>query len=162
VLIRLLAAFDVEVAVATDRRGHRLAAATASGAQATRLVEDGNAPAADPTVDVAFEVSGEDGALDDAMRAVRPGGRVVLVGIPSGPRTSFVADVGRRKELTLVFCRRMRATDLPRAIDLVAGRRVDLGGIVTDRFALEEAPRAFERLTTRDGLKVIVRPGAGP
>jgi L-iditol 2-dehydrogenase len=161
VLVRLLTATGITVALATDRREHRLAAARASGAEATRLVEPGTETADDPTVDVAFEVSGEDAALEDAMRAVRPGGTVVLVGIPAGRTTSIVAELGRRKELALVFCRRMRGTDLPRAIDLVAEGQVDLRGLVTDRYPLAEAPNAFERLVTRDGLKVIVQPGAG-
>jgi threonine dehydrogenase-like Zn-dependent dehydrogenase len=52
----------------------------------------------------------------------------------------------------------MRGTDLPRAIELVAEGHVDLAGLVTDRYPLREAPRAFERLATRDGLKVIIRP----
>jgi L-iditol 2-dehydrogenase len=161
VMIRLLRANGVTVAIATDRREHRLAAARASGAETTRLVGPGAEAADDPTIDVAFEVSGEDAALQDAMRAVRPGGTVVLVGIPVGRTTSLVAELGRRKELTLVFCRRMRGSDLPRAIELVAGGRVDLAGLVTDRYPLNEAARAFERLASRDGLKVIVQPGDG-
>jgi L-iditol 2-dehydrogenase len=51
-------------------------------------------------VDVAFETGGDD-ALADAIAAVRPGGRVVLVGIPDGDRTTFPAAGARRKELTL-------------------------------------------------------------
>jgi L-iditol 2-dehydrogenase len=159
VLIRLLAASGIAVAIATDRREHRLAAARSSGAASARLVEDGTSTHDDPTIDVAFEASGEDAALEDAMRAVRPGGTVAIVGIPSGARTSFVADLARRKELTLVMCRRMRATDLQRAIDLVASTRLDLGGLVTDRYALVDTTAAFERAATRDGLKVVIRLG---
>ena len=44
-------------------------------------------------VDVAFEAAGDDDALDAAIAAARPGGRVVLVGIPDGDRTSLL---GRR------------------------------------------------------------------
>jgi L-iditol 2-dehydrogenase len=50
---------------------------------------------------VAFEAAGEDAALADAIDNVRPGGRVVLVGIPGGDRTSFTASTARRKGLTL-------------------------------------------------------------
>ena len=63
-------------------------------------------------VDVAFEMSGSDGALADAIAAVRPGGRVVIVGIPAGDRTSFEAATARRKELSLQLCRRMVASAL--------------------------------------------------
>jgi len=40
-------------------------------------------------VDVAFELAGNDAAVEQAMAVVRPGGRVVLGGIPGGDRTSF-------------------------------------------------------------------------
>src|SRR5579859_4618346 len=57
-------------------------------------------------VDVAFECAGVAGALDDALAAARPGGRVVLVGIPDDDRTVFTASVARRKGLTLLLSRR--------------------------------------------------------
>ena len=75
-------------------------------------------------VDVAFEIAGDDDAIADAIAAVRPGGRVVLVGIPDGDRTTFPAAAARRKELSLQLSRRMVPDDLPRAIELAdAGRR---------------------------------------
>ena len=56
-----------------------------------------------------------------------PAGRVVIVGIPDGDRTSFTASTARRKGLTLLLCRRMEPADLPRAIRLVEAGRVELG-----------------------------------
>jgi L-iditol 2-dehydrogenase len=162
VLLRLLVANEVTVAIATDRRAQRVAAARAAGAEAASVIDGPASLSADalpdPPLDVAFEASGEDGALEDAMRAVRPGGRVVIVGIPSGSRTTFIADLARRKELTIVLCRRMQGADLGLAIDLVAAGTVDLDGLVTDFYALAEAADAFRRLETRDGLKVVIRP----
>jgi L-iditol 2-dehydrogenase len=162
VLLRLLVANEVTVAIATDRRAHRVEAARASGADGATVVDaSASLPAdvlPDPPLDVAFEASGDDGALEDAMRAVRPGGRVVIVGIPNGSRTTFIADLARRKELAIVLCRRMQGADLGRAIDLVAAGTIDLGGLVTDSYPLTEAADAFRRLETRDGLKVVIRP----
>jgi L-iditol 2-dehydrogenase len=109
-------------------------------------------------IDVAFEASGEDAALDDALDAIRPGGRVVLVGIPDGDRTSFAASTARRKGLTLLLCRRMEPTDLPRAIGLAESRRVVLEDLVSARYALSAAQDAFAELTERRGLKVVVEP----
>jgi threonine dehydrogenase-like Zn-dependent dehydrogenase len=54
----------------------------------------------------------------------------------------------------------MMASDLPRAIEIVAAGSVDLGVLVTDRFALARAPEAFAALAERRGLKVIVKPNA--
>ena len=109
-------------------------------------------------VDVAFEAAGEDAALADAIDAVRPGGRVVLVGIPDGDRTSFTASTARRKGLTLLLCRRMEPADLPRAIRLVEAGRVELAPLVSERHALSEWGDAFGALVERRGLKMIVEP----
>jgi len=150
-LIQALQAAGARVIVATDPLSHRLAAASALGA------EVGGGPPR-PGVDVAFEAAGEDASLADAIDAVRPGGRVVLVGIPYGDRTSFVASPARRKGLTLLICRRMKPTDLPRAIGLVEAAHLELAPLVTERHALTDWETAFEALGERRGLKTIVEP----
>jgi L-iditol 2-dehydrogenase len=109
-------------------------------------------------VDVVFDTAGTDEALAGAIAACRPGGRVVLVGIPPHDRSSYRASVARRKELTLQLCRRMDSADLDRAIALAADGRIDLAGLITHRFQLEEARKAFATLAARSGIKVIVTP----
>ncbi len=153
-IIQALKAAGANVAVATDVLPHRIEAARELGVpRAMAAGTDG------PPVDVAFEVSGEDAALDDAIAATRPGGRVVVVGIPSGDRTSFTASVARRKGLTLLICRRMRPDHLPRAIRLAESGGVDLASLLTARYGLGEWQQAFADLRDRTGHKVIVRPG---
>lgn len=158
VLIRALRAAGIEHIVATDRLAHRVEAARRSGAGTAVLVEEGHDPAGAIAVDVGFECSGDDAALDTAVRAVRAAGRVLLVGIPEGDRSAFPASPARRKELTLQLVRRMAEPDLGRAIDLVASGAVRLDGLVTHWFGLEAVPDAFAVLASRDGLKVVVEP----
>jgi L-iditol 2-dehydrogenase len=161
-VVQTLAAHAVDVVVATDPLAHRRAAAEASGA--SRAV----APAALAEVtlagglgvDVAFETAGTDEAVADAIASVRPGGRVVLVGIPDGDRTSFPASTARRNGLTLLLSRRMRPDDLPSAIELAAAGRVDLGALVGERHPLAGWEQAFAALVERRTLKVVVEPGA--
>ena len=52
-------------------------------------------------VDVAFEVAGENAAVETAMTAVKPGGAVILVGIPADDRTSFRPPSPGAKGLTI-------------------------------------------------------------
>ena len=146
-LVQALRSSGVETIVASDPLPHRAAAAVSMGA----TLEDRE-------VGVAFEAAGDDAALADAIAAVRPGGRVVLVGIPEGDRTSFTASTARRKGLTLSLCRRMKPADLPRAIRLAEAGEVELGGLVSGRYALSEWPEAFADLVERRGLKVVVEP----
>jgi L-iditol 2-dehydrogenase len=108
-------------------------------------------------VDVAFEVAGSDEAVQLAMAAARPGGRVVLGGIPGDDMTRFRASVARRKGLTIAMVRRMNEV-YPRAISLAAGQRVDLPGLITARYPLEKAAEAFGSAAARTGLKVILEP----
>jgi len=164
-IVAALRARGVREIVATDRLDHRVAAARAMGATVAETVDPAQPIAAErpgSPVDVAFECAGEDTAVEAAIRAAAPGGRVVLIGIPSPDRTTFSASVARRKGLTLVMCRRMRPGDLAAAIRLAAAGDVPLGPVVSHRFALDEAAAAFEVLRSRSGLKVVVEPGRSP
>ncbi len=109
---------------------------------------------------MAFECAGEAAAIEDALTAVRPGGKVILVGIPADDRTSFSASTARRKGLTIKLARRMKHT-YPRAIRLVANGRVDVRSLVSHRFPLERIAEAFACAQRREGLKVVVEMGKG-
>jgi L-iditol 2-dehydrogenase len=163
-LVQAILAAGASVALATDRLTHRSEAAAGMGATRVLRADDPNVEEASREgtgglgVDVAFEVAGEDAALADAIVATRPGGRVVLVGIPDGDRTSFTASVARRKGLTFLLSRRMEPADLPRAISLVESGQVRLDGLVSERHGLDTWQDAFAALVDRRGLKVIVEP----
>ena len=149
--------------IATDNLPHRLEAARAFGAiafQAADGEEAGQVWAATGKrgVDVAFEAAGENQAVETAIAVAKPGGRVVLVGIPAEDRTFFTASTARRKGLAILLSRRMKLT-YPRAIRLVQTGQVDLRSLVTHRFPLDEAAAAFRLAEKREGLKVILTPG---
>ncbi len=132
---------------ATDPLPHRMAAAIGHGAEP---LDGGEA-------DLVFEVSGSDGAVATALRAAKPGARVILVGIPDGDRTTFPASIARRKGLTLVLSRRMGEV-YPRAIELAARKRVDLTSLVSAAFPLDRIEAAMTTAAAREGLKVVVHP----
>jgi L-iditol 2-dehydrogenase len=106
-------------------------------------------------LDVAFEVAGDQDAVEAAIAAVVPGGRVILVGIPADDKTSFPASLARRKGLTIKIVRRMKHT-YPRAIELVTKGLVDVRSLVTHHFGLDQAAQAFEVAERREGIKVII------
>lgn len=137
---------DISVA---EPLAHRQALAMAAGA---RPVLSDDAP------DVVIECAGEDAAVEAAIDLVRPGGRVVLVGIPGEDRTTFTASVARRKGLTLQLCRRMRPRDLVDAVALVGAGTIALDGLVSHVLPLTEVTLAFEHLVRRDGHKIVIRP----
>jgi L-iditol 2-dehydrogenase len=138
--------------VAGDPLAHRLAAAVHSGASRLGDTDIGLG------VDVVFEVAGTEDAVAAAIATVKPGGRVVLVGIPDDDRTAFSAGQARRKGLTIALVRRMNEA-YPRAIRTAERGAVDLGAIVTDRFGLDSAPEALASAAKRTGLKTVVEVG---
>jgi L-iditol 2-dehydrogenase len=161
-LIQVLRASGAGLIAAFDPLPHRRAAATRFGASAALDPAGMQAPAdlrevTGEGADVAFEMAGADEAVPLAMMAARPGGRVVLGGIPASDQITFPAAAARRKGLTIAMVRRMNDV-YPRAIGLAAGGQVELASLVTGRFGLAEAPGAMTAAVGRAGLKVIVEP----
>jgi L-iditol 2-dehydrogenase len=95
--------------------------------------------------------------VEAAIRSLRPGGKLILGGIPRDDRTSFCASEARRKGLTIKLVRRMKHT-YPRAIALTMAGTVRLQPLVTHVFPLEKADEAFATAVSRSGLKVCLRP----
>ncbi|MCJ7586014.1 MAG: zinc-binding dehydrogenase [Anaerolineales bacterium] len=147
--------------IATDRLVHRLEAAGSMGATKAILAEGGAeiqevmAATGGRGVDIAFEVAGEQEAVDTSIAAVIPGGKVILAGIPVDDSTSFSASTARRKGLTIKLVRRMKHT-YPRAIELVSRGLVNVQSLVTHRFPLVKAAEAFAVAQRREGIKVII------
>lgn len=149
--------------LAVDPLAHRRAAAERLGADLalssspTDTAEQLVAATGGRGVDVVFEAAGNDAAIATAVQAVRPGGRVVLAGIPSNDNSAFPAATARRKGLTLVLVRRMKEV-YPRAIALVSAGLVDVSSIVTHHFPLTAVDDAFKLAVERSGLKVVIEP----
>jgi L-iditol 2-dehydrogenase len=164
-LVQLARGAGAERIVAVEPLGHRREAAAAMGADVVldSDADDIHAELAEATrgrgVDVAFEVAGNDAGVALAVEAAKPGGRVVLVGIPGQDSTTFPASVARRKGLTLKLSRRMKDV-YPRATRLADKGLVDLAPIVTHTFPLGNADEAFRAASGRVGLKIIVSPNA--
>lgn len=101
---------------------------------------------------IAFECCGEQEALDDAILALRPGGRLFILGIPMAARISFDTDWLRRKEIPVHYVRR-QCGSLNAAIALATGRIEALQRMITHRFPLEDGGRGFAMLEHyQDGI----------
>jgi L-iditol 2-dehydrogenase len=159
-LARLLGAGEI---IVTDRLEHRLEAGRSMGATEAILVTD-EVPQQEiweatgqRGVEVAFEVAGENHAVETAIAASKSGGRVILAGIPTQDWTAFTASTARRKGLTIKLSRRMKFT-YPRAIRMVANGLIDGRSLVSHRYPLSEYKQAFQVAGRREGLKVLILP----
>jgi L-iditol 2-dehydrogenase len=94
-------------------------------------------------MDAVFECCGQQDALDQAVDMLKPGGRLMLIGIPEADRVSFCMDGMRRKEICIQNVRRQNECMQP-AIDLVESGAVDVDFMLTHRFAFEDTKQAFD------------------
>ena len=110
--------------------------------------------------DVAIEALGLQSTFEAALRVIRPGGTLSSLGVYSGdlkiPLDAFAAGLGE-KTIRSALCpggkERMR-----RMIEVIASGRVDLKGLVTHRYNLDQIEDAYELFANqRDGvLKVAI------
>lgn len=94
-------------------------------------------------VDVLFEASGSARVYPTMFDHLRPGGAVVLVGLPLEPVAFDVtAAVVKEARIETVF---RYANVYDRAIDLMASGKVDLKPLITETFTFDDSIKAFER-----------------
>lgn len=146
----------------TDKIDHRVGVARKAGADWAGNPDKTDIAAeilkSEPLgLDCVFECAGEQETLDQAVDLLRPGGTLVMVGIPEFERVSFVIDKTRRKELTIVNIRRQNGCTQS-AVDLLASGRVNIDYMINHRFKPDGAAEAFEMAGDyRDGIiKAII------
>ena len=110
-------------------------------------------------LDVVFECCGDQSALDQGVALLKPGGTLVVVGIPLEPRVSFDSSKARRKEIRVQNVRRQNRC-LEKAVGMIHTARVRPDFLATHFFKLEDAREAYETAAARRGgvLKAIVTP----
>ena len=94
-------------------------------------------------LDAVFECCGQQAALDQAVELLKPGGKLMLVGIPEIDRVSFEIDKLRRKEICIQNVRRQNHC-VQDALDLISSGGLGVDFMVTHRFPLARCREAFE------------------
>jgi 2-desacetyl-2-hydroxyethyl bacteriochlorophyllide A dehydrogenase len=105
-----------------------------------------------------FDCSGDPAAIDQAVELVKPGGTILLVGIPLAEHVPLKFRTLRRKEVRLQNIRRQNKR-LEAALHLIAAKRIDAAWLATHTFRLEDAAKAFTTASDRaDGvLKAVIK-----
>jgi 2-desacetyl-2-hydroxyethyl bacteriochlorophyllide A dehydrogenase len=143
-----------------SRTARRFALARELGADATHAVAGGGLEAAARTfsgregVAVVVETAGTPEAVTYALTLVRPGGRIVVTGLPHAPTpVAFFAVV--RREVTILGSM-IYQDEFPEAMRLVADGVVRTRPLVTHRFGLDALDAAFAAHAQPDSIKVAV------
>ncbi|MEI6808036.1 MAG: alcohol dehydrogenase catalytic domain-containing protein [bacterium] len=103
-------------------------------------------------MDVVYECCGQQEAQDQAIELLKPGGKLVLVGIPTVDRVSFCIDKMRRKEICIQNIRR-QVDCAQLALDMIAANPVTAAKMITHRFRFGQTKKAFDLVAGyKDGV----------
>jgi L-iditol 2-dehydrogenase len=94
-------------------------------------------------LDVVFECCGQQEAFDQAIDVLKPGGRLVVVGIPEFDRWSMNVETTRRREISLQFIRR-QVVCVESTLEMMKNGTIDIGNMVTHRFPFSKTKEAFD------------------
>jgi threonine dehydrogenase-like Zn-dependent dehydrogenase len=134
------------------RHAHQLAAGEALGA--------GIAPGDD--YDVVIDAAGTQSSIDEAIRRLRPGGRVLLLGSWWTP-VQLGTDL-TIKEITLIpssfYGHDHGSREFAEAVEVLAARPDIAATLITHRFGLDDAVEAFRVAGDRasGAIKVVIHP----
>jgi L-iditol 2-dehydrogenase len=103
-------------------------------------------------MDVVFECCGQQQAVDNAFRILKPGGKLMIIGIPEFDRWSIPVDAGRHKEITITNVRRQNKA-LEETLEGLTSGKFDVSQMPTHRFSFEDTKKAFDLVSDyRDGV----------
>jgi threonine dehydrogenase-like Zn-dependent dehydrogenase len=117
----------------------------------------------DGTYDLVVECAGSESAVNEAVRLCRPNGRLLLLGT-YWDGLDFPHYAVAQKDLTLfatmMYARSGVGRDCDLAAALLAGNPEIARSLISHRFPLEEAPKAFEIARDRQSgsIKVVLEP----
>ncbi|MBN1782453.1 alcohol dehydrogenase catalytic domain-containing protein [bacterium] len=129
--------------VVTDKVEARLNAALSLGAgRAVRpdILDDASGTPIE--CDAVFECCGQQEAIDQAVHLLKPGGHLVIVGIPEITHIQCDIHNFRRKEITIHNVRRQNGM-MHRAVDFCLNHQNRIEPLISQPFSLEQVQKAF-------------------
>jgi L-iditol 2-dehydrogenase len=163
-IVQVLKAKGSRNIIAVDLDPHKLTLAQRMGATRTVNAHETDVPAAVRAVsggggaDVSFEVVGHGDTVLSAIRSLRKGGTVVLVGNLSPKVELPLQEVVSREISVLGSC--ASSGEIPECIDLLTRSAVDVDPIISLTASVDQGPELFARLYGGDRslMKVIIQP----
>jgi len=103
-------------------------------------------------LDVVFECCGKQEAIDQAIDMLKPGGKLMIIGIPEFDRWSFSVDKLRHKEICIQSVRRQNHS-VEEALESMENGRLNVEKMATHRFGFEDTKAGFDLVSGyRDGV----------
>jgi L-iditol 2-dehydrogenase len=106
-------------------------------------------------VDYVFDCSGNPSVIEQLLRSVRRGGKVVLLGLTGGAVAQLPVDLLALDELDVLGVR-SSPNAYPATIELIASGAIRTEPLTTHRYSLDEIGEAFAALERRAVIRPIV------
>lgn len=103
-------------------------------------------------LDIVYECCGKQEAMDEAVDLLKPGGKLIVVGIPEFDKWTVSADKTRRKEISLQFIRRQEGC-VEETLELLRKKPYLINNMITHHFPFNKTKEAFDLVAGyRDGV----------
>lgn len=107
--------------------------------------------------DLVFECAGAVTPTMQAMAMIRKGGTIVIVGVSMNLAEIIVGNIAIR-ELTIKGSMLSSPGEIGIALDLIAGKKIDVAPLITDVLPLDRINEAFKKAASSEGGKILVKP----
>jgi L-iditol 2-dehydrogenase len=107
--------------------------------------------------DLVFECAGAVAPTMQAMTMTRKGGTIVIVGICMNLAEIIVGSIALR-ELTIKGSMLFNPGEFGVALSLIGNKKIDVAPLITDILPLDRINEAFEKATSGEGAKILVKP----
>jgi L-iditol 2-dehydrogenase len=103
-------------------------------------------------LDVVFECCGKQEAVDQAIDLLKPGGKLMIIGIPDFDTWTFNVEKLRRKEINIQNVRRQN-NSVQETLDYLNSGKINVDKMPTHRFHFKDTQKAFDLVAGyKDGV----------
>ena len=108
-------------------------------------------------MDTVFECCGQQEAMTQAIDLLKPGGQLIIVGIPEEDNISFDVHKLRRKEISIHNVRRQNGK-YDEALEMMGNGKISFDGFVSHKFNINSVQEAFELVEAYDDgvIKAVI------
>lgn len=108
-------------------------------------------------VDIVVVATGSAKAIKQALELVRKGGKIMLFGVPSkGTMLDYDANHLFANEIHVLTSGYCTETETNAALKLIESGKIDVTGLITHRFPIEESQKAFELAHKGEAMKIVI------
>ncbi len=120
-----------------------------------KIIDEKNFTKFQREIDIVFETSGENKALEGGYKLLKRGGKMVMIGVQN-KNFNLRPLKWISRELSLFGIFDFTSRDIKESLKLIQDKKIDLRKIITHRFSLGEGKKAYQLLKICRSGKIIL------